>query len=75
MPSATAAKPKLKLQMELFSEAKAHWAAPYRQVFCQVCGCVDVRVGSPCQKYSAEQQQILGWAAASCITDAFVAFV
>ncbi|CAM9165625.1 unnamed protein product [Ectocarpus fasciculatus] len=35
MPSATAAKPKLKLQMELFSEAKAHWAAPYRQVFCQ----------------------------------------
>ncbi|CAM9271014.1 unnamed protein product [Ectocarpus sp. 12 AP-2014] len=35
MPSATAAKPKLKLQMELFSEAKGHWAAPYRQVFCQ----------------------------------------
>lgn len=26
----------LRLQMELFSEAKAHWDAPHRQVFCQV---------------------------------------
>eukprot|EP00752_Nemacystus_decipiens_P004365 g3989.t1 len=24
-----------KLQLELFSDAKAHWAAPHRQVFCQ----------------------------------------
>lgn len=27
---------KSKLRMELFSEAKAHWAAQHRQVFCQV---------------------------------------
>lgn len=30
------ASPTTSLRMELFSEAKAHWAAQHRQVFCQV---------------------------------------